>query len=101
MEEPTKRMVYFAVTRYNDRIYLTEREQNYLTEREQKNDECIHLINLIDDYTDLQNELDWSELNETCQPNELGCYRAIVECRQTAEDDYSLVVTSCTPTYLI
>ena len=93
MKEPTKLMVYFAVTRYNDRIYLTEREQ--------KNDECIHLIDLIDDYTDLSNEFDWSELNETCQPNEIGCYWAIVECRQTAEDDYSLVVTSCTPTYMI
>ena len=86
-----KIIIYFAVTRYNDRIYMTEKENNKQN----------HLTDIIDDYTDLQNELDWSELDETHQPNEVGCYQAVVEYKQTAEDDYSLIVVSCTPVCLI
>lgn len=86
-----KIIIFFAVTRYNERIYMTEQE----------NDKHSRLVDLIDDCTDLQNELDWSELDETHQPNTVGCYQAVVEYKQTAEDDYSLIVISCTPVCLI
>ena len=86
-----KFIIFFAVTRYNERIYMTEQED----------ETCSRLVDLINDCIDLQNELDWSELDEAHQPNAVGCYQAVVKCIQTEEDDYSLIVTSCTPVYLI
>lgn len=85
-------LIYFAVTRYDDRIYMTEQEKEKSQSR---------FVDIVDDIYDLKNELDWSELDETHQPKEVGCYQAVIEYRQTAEDDYSLVVISCTPVCVI
>lgn len=85
-------IIYFAVTRYNERIYMTE-------QKGEKDQNCF--ADIVDDLMDLQNELDWSELDEVHQPKEVGCYQAVVEYRQTAEDDYTLVVILCTPVCLI
>lgn len=85
--------LYFAVTCYNEYIYLTEKEIT--------NGEHSRIIDLIDDSLSLQSELDWSEVDKIHRPEEVGCYQAVVEYRQTAEDDYSLVVISCTPVCII
>ena len=85
-------IIYFAVTRYDDRIYMTEQEKEKSQNR---------FVDMVDDIGDLKNELDWSELDEAHQPKEVGCYQAVIEYRQTAEDDYSLVVISCTPVCFI
>lgn len=87
-----KIIIYFAVTRYDERIYMTEQESEKAQSR---------FVDIVDDLMDIQNELDWSELDEVHQPKEVGCYQAVVEYRQTAEDDYALVVISCTPVCLI
>ncbi len=80
-------IIYFAVTRYDERIYMTEQENE---------NPQICFVDMLDNINDLKNELDWSELDEIYQPLEVGCYRAVVECRHTDEDDYMRVV-SCTP----
>lgn len=80
-------IIYFAVTRYDERIYMTEQENE---------NPQICFVDMLDNINDLKNELDWSELDEIYQPQEVGCYRAVVECRHTDEDDYMRVV-SCTP----
>lgn len=85
-------IIYFATTRYDKRIYMTEQEREKSQSR---------FVDVVDDTMDLKNELDWSELDEDYQPKEVGCYQAVVECRQTAEADYTLVVISCTPVCLI
>lgn len=84
-------LLYFAVTCYNDYIYMTERNMAGSPK------DASRLIDLIDDYKDLQSELDWSQLDEEYKPKDTGCYQAVVQYRQTAEDDYSLDVISCTP----
>ena len=81
-------IIYFAVTRYDDCIYMTEQEKEKSQSR---------FVDMVDEIGDLKNELDWSELDEAHQPKKVGCYQAVIEYRQTAEDDYSLVVISCTP----
>ena len=81
-------IIYFAVTRYDDCIYMTEQEKEKSQSR---------FVDMVDEIGDLKNELDWSELDEAYQPKKVGCYQAVIEYRQTAEDDYSLVVISCTP----
>lgn len=81
-------IIYFAVTRYDDCIYMTEQEKEKFQSR---------FVDMVDEIGDLKNELDWSELDEAHQPKKVGCYQAVIEYRQTAEDDYSLVVISCTP----
>ena len=85
--------IYFAVTCYNEYIYLTEKE---LT-----NGEHSRIVDLIDDSLSLQSELDWGEVDEIHKPEEVGCYQAVVEYRQITEDDYNLAVISCTPVCLI
>lgn len=85
-------IIYFAVTRYDERIYMTEQEGEKLQSR---------FVDMVDDIGDLKNELDWNEIDEVHQPKVVGCYQAVVEYRQTTEDDYTLVVISCTPICLI
>ena len=87
--------VYFAVSDFNDYVYLKEK----ITENTQTN--INKFLDLIDDYGDLKSELDWSRLDENDRPKEAGCYQAVVEYRQTAEDDYCLSVISCVPVHLI
>ena len=87
-----KIIIYFAVTRYDERIYMKEQESEKAQSR---------FVDIADDLMNLKNELDWSELDKAYQPKEVGCYQAVVEYRQTAEDDYALVVILCTPVCLI
>lgn len=67
-------IIYFAVTRYDDRIYMTEQEKEKSQNR---------FVDMVDDIGDLKNELDWSELDEAHRPKEVGCYQAVIEYRQT------------------
>lgn len=86
-----KYLLYFAVTCYNDYIYITEKNMAGNPK------DTSRLIDLVDDYKDLKDELNWNQLNEEHKPDVAGCYQAVVQHRQTAEDDYSLDVISCTP----
>lgn len=47
-------IIYFAVTRYDERIYMTEQENE---------NPQICFVDMLDNINDLKNELDWSELD--------------------------------------
>lgn len=87
--------VYFAVSKYNDFMYLHEK----FTHPDKAASNQSKLIDIIDDYTSLEGELEWDKLMENQKPNQVGVYAAIVRQAQTAEDDFELNVISCTPVY--
>lgn len=88
-------ILYFAVTCYNDYIYMTEKGMS------DNPKDASRIIDIIDDYTDLKTELNWSQVDEEHKPDLVGCYQAVVKYRQTAEDEYSLDVITCTPMFVL
>lgn len=87
-------LIYFAVTQYNEYIYLSEQKLP------QRKNQC-RFVDLINDTYDLKNELNWATLNPKYKPNAVGIYEAVIEYTQTAEDDYSLNVIGCAAQYKI
>lgn len=87
--------VYFAVSKYGDCMYLHEKftNEDKIAANQSK------LIDIIDDYKNLEEELAWDKLIQNQKPKEAGLYAAIVQYVQTAEDDFRLDVISCTPVH--
>ena len=81
----------FAVGYSNSRLLIKELSNSHADKR----GSC--LIDLIDDFKDLEEELNWSRLDDEHQPKEPGLYQGVVEYEQTEEDEYELYVISCTP----
>ena len=91
-------LLFFAVDRHNKILYLYDKPYNHPAKFFPNQSSLEDMLNDMDD---LEHELDWSKLDEEYKPDTVGMYQAIIEYEQTAEDDYTLYVTHCTPVSIL